>query len=127
MIALADEEYMAGETERTGCVLHVPVLLRETMLALQPAPGKIFLDGTVGGGGHALALLEAGASVIACDQDAEALQEAAGRLAGYSSQVHLVESNFADMAGQLSGLGVKELDGVLLDLGVSSHQVDTAS
>jgi 16S rRNA (cytosine1402-N4)-methyltransferase len=127
MIALADEEYMAGETERIGGCFHVPVLLRETMRALQPAPGKIFLDGTVGGGGHALALLEAGASVIACDQDAEALQEAAGRLAGYSSQVHLVESNFADVAGQLSGLGVKELDGVLLDLGVSSHQVDTAS
>ena len=127
MIALADEEYMVVETERTGGCFHVPVLLRETMRALQPAPGKIFLDGTVGGGGHALALLEAGASVIACDQDAEALQEAAGRLAGYSSQVHLVESNFADVAGQLSGLGVKELDGVLLDLGVSSHQVDTAS
>jgi 16S rRNA (cytosine1402-N4)-methyltransferase len=125
MIALADEEYMAGETERTGGCFHVPVLLRETMWALQPAPGKIFLDGTVGGGGHALALVEAGASVIACDQDAEALQEAAGRLAGHSAQVHLVESNFADMAGQLSGLGVKELDGVLLDLGVSSHQVDT--
>jgi 16S rRNA (cytosine1402-N4)-methyltransferase len=127
MIALADEDYMAGEAERIGGCFHVPVLLRETMRALQPAPGKIFLDGTVGGGGHALALLEAGASVIACDQDAEALQEAAERLAGYSSQVHLVESNFADVAGQLSGLGVKELDGVLLDLGVSSHQVDTAS
>jgi 16S rRNA (cytosine1402-N4)-methyltransferase len=125
MIALANEEYMAGETERTGGCFHVPVLLRETMWALQPAPGKIFLDGTVGGGGHALALLEAGASLIACDQDPEALEEAAGRLAGFSGQVRLVESNFADVAGQLPGLGVKKLDGVLLDLGVSSHQINT--
>ena len=86
---------------------------------------RIFLDGTVGGGGHALALLEAGASVIACDQDPEALEEAARRLAGYADRVRLVESNFADMAGQLARFGVKELDGVLLDLGVSSHQIDT--
>ena len=73
-------------------------------LALQPAAGKIFLDGTVGGGGHALALLEAGASVIACDQDPEALEEAARRLAGYSSQVRFVESNFADVADRLPGV-----------------------
>ncbi len=125
MIALADQEYMEGKTESTGDCFHVPVLLHETLSALQPAPGKIFLDGTVGGGGHALALLKAGASVIACDQDPEALQEAAGRLAGFAGQVRLVESNFADIAGQLPGLGVKELDGVLLDLGVSSHQIDT--
>jgi 16S rRNA (cytosine1402-N4)-methyltransferase len=125
MIALADQEYMESKTESTGDCFHVPVLLHETLSALQPAPGKIFLDGTVGGGGHALALLKAGASVIACDQDPEALQEAAGRLAGFAGQVRLVESNFADIAGQLPGLGVKELDGVLLDLGVSSHQIDT--
>jgi 16S rRNA (cytosine1402-N4)-methyltransferase len=67
MIALVDEEYMSGETESTEDGFHVPVLLSETVSALQPGPGKIFLDGTVGGGGHALALLKAGASVIACD------------------------------------------------------------
>lgn len=105
----------------------MPVLLRETVSALQPAGGKIFLDGTVGGGGHALALLEAGASVIACDQDPEALAEASRRLADYSSQVRFVESNFADVSGQLSRFGVKELDGVVLDLGVSSHQINTPS
>ena len=125
MIALLDEQSMAGETESTGSRFHVPVLLEEIVSALQPAAGKIFLDGTVGGGGHALALLEAGAKVIACDQDPEALEEASKRLARFSSQVRFIESNFADVIGQLSDLGIKELDGILLDLGVSSHQIDT--
>ena len=101
MIALIDEEYMPGETESSGRSFHVPVLLRETVAALQPAAGKIFLDGTVGGGGHALALVEAGARVIACDQDPEALAEASRRLAAYSSQVRFVESNFADLEDRL--------------------------
>jgi len=127
MIALLDEEYMPDETESTGDRFHVPVLLPETVLALQPAEGKIFLDATVGGGGHALALLEAGASVIACDQDPEALKEASRRLASFSGRVRFVESNFADVISQLPEFGVKELDGVLLDLGVSSHQIDTPS
>jgi 16S rRNA (cytosine1402-N4)-methyltransferase len=127
MIALIDEDYMPGETESSGRSFHVPVLLRETVAALQPAAGKIFLDGTVGGGGHTLALLEAGARVIACDQDPEALAEASRRLAGYSSQVRFVEANFADVEERLAELGVKELDGVLLDLGVSSHQLDSPS
>jgi 16S rRNA (cytosine1402-N4)-methyltransferase len=127
MIALINEEYMPGQTESTGDRFHVPVLLRETVSALQPAAGKSFLDATVGGGGHALALLEAGATVIACDQDPEALEESARRLAHYSTQVRFVESNFADVADWLPGFGVAKLDGVLLDLGVSSHQIDTPS
>jgi 16S rRNA (cytosine1402-N4)-methyltransferase len=72
-------------------------------------------------------LLEAGASVIACDQDPEALKEASRRLASFSGRVRFVESNFADVISQLPEFGVKELDGVLLDLGVSSHQIDTPS
>jgi 16S rRNA (cytosine1402-N4)-methyltransferase len=124
MITLIDERYMPGERE-SGSSFHVPVLLRETVSALRPAPGKTFLDGTVGGGGHSLALLEAGASVIACDQDPEALAEASKRLALYSGQVRFVESNFADLTDQLQNVGVTEFDGILLDLGVSSHQLDT--
>jgi 16S rRNA (cytosine1402-N4)-methyltransferase len=127
MIALIDEEYMPGERESTRGCFHVPVLLRETVSALQPAAGKIFLDATVGGGGHALALLEAGAFLIASDQDSDALEEASKRLADYSGQVRFVESNFADVAQRLPEFGVTELDGVLLDLGVSSHQIDTPS
>jgi 16S rRNA (cytosine1402-N4)-methyltransferase len=127
MIALIGEEYMAGETESSGRSFHIPVLLEETISALQPAAGKLFLDGTAGGGGHSLALLKAGASVIACDQDPDALRETARRLADYSDRVRLVESNFADVVEHLTGQEVKKLDGVLLDLGVSSHQIDTPS
>ncbi|MBV8142182.1 MAG: 16S rRNA (cytosine(1402)-N(4))-methyltransferase RsmH [Verrucomicrobia bacterium] len=118
---------MPGDTESTGGCFHRPVLVRETVSALLPAEGKIFLDGTVGGGGHSLALLEAGACVIACDQDPQALQEASKKLAGYSNRVRFVESNFADLADWLPEIGVKELDGIVLDLGVSSHQLDTPS
>ena len=127
MITLIDEKYMPGEGQSAGSRFHVPVLLRETVSALQPAVGKIFLDGTVGGGGHSLALLEAGASVIACDQDPEALAEASRRLAAFSGRVRFVESNFADLTDRLQSFGVTEFDGILLDLGISSHQLDTPS
>jgi len=62
MIALIDEEQMSGEQHRAESSFHLPVLCSKTISSLQPGPGKIFLDGTVGGGGHALALLKAGAS-----------------------------------------------------------------
>src|SRR5258708_36881860 len=106
MIALLDEEYMPDETESTGDRFHVPVLLPETVSALQPAEGKIFLDATVGGGGHAQALLEAGASVIACDQDPEALEEASRRLASFSGRWRVVEANFAEFISQVAAIGL---------------------
>src|ERR1700733_7390278 len=120
MIALVNEEYMSAETENTEDGFHVPVLLSETVSALQPAPGKIFLDGTVGGGGHALALLKAGASVIGCDQDPEALAETARKLEHFSDRVRLVESNFADVIEKAPVFEVNAFDGILLGLGVSS-------
>ena len=127
MIALIEEGQMSAKQQRAGNSFHVPVLLQQTISLLRPGPGKVFLDGTVGGGGHALALLEAGASVIGCDQDPEALQETARRVACFSERIRLVEANFADVAEQFPNYGVHEFDGILLDLGVSSHQLDTPS
>jgi 16S rRNA (cytosine1402-N4)-methyltransferase len=125
MISLINELYMADEVANAGANYHVPVLLEEVVFSLQPAGGKLILDGTTGGGGHTKALLDAGASVIACDQDPEALAEISQWLEGYSDRLRLVESNFADIAERLPALGVQEVDGILLDLGVSSHQLNT--
>jgi len=123
MIAFIDESYMEKEEEHSG--FHQPVLLEETVRALQPAPGKLFFDGTVGGAGHALALLEKGASLIACDQDPDAIAEAARRLSPYRERVRLLPVNFAYALVEFRRLGIEAVDGVLLDLGVSSHQIDT--
>src|SRR6516162_5716439 len=98
MIAFIDESYMEKEEERSG--FHQPVLLEETIRALQPASGKIFFDGTVGGAGHTRALLEKGASVIACDQDPDAISEAAHRLSSYRERVRLLQMNFGDWASK---------------------------
>ncbi len=103
---------------------HESVLLAETVERLAPAPGKIFLDGTIGGGGHAAALLAAGARVVGLDQDAEALEHAARRLAEFGGRFQPVRSNFAEAGEVLDGLGISEIDGALLDLGVSSRHLD---
>jgi 16S rRNA (cytosine1402-N4)-methyltransferase len=98
---------------------HTPVLLKEILEWLDPQPGKTFLDGTAGGGGHTRAFAERGAHVIAVDQDPEALAECARSCAGLP--VTLWRGNFAD----LKLATTVPLDGILLDLGVSSHQLDT--
>ena len=103
---------------------HRPVLLEETVEMLQPLPGRTILDGTLGGGGHSEALLEAGARVIGLDQDPEALESASARLACFGDNFQAVHANFAEADGVLDRLGMDGVDGVLLDLGVSSHQLD---
>jgi 16S rRNA (cytosine1402-N4)-methyltransferase len=123
MIALIDEIQMSEEAESRK--YHVPVMLGEVISSLRPAPGKVILDGTAGGGGHTRALLEAGSSVIACDRDPEALREVSRLLITYPERLQLMESNFADAAERLKEINIYELDGVLLDLGVSSHQLNT--
>lgn len=106
---------------------HVPVMPDEVVALLRPAPGMLFLDGTVGGGGHSERLLEAGAELIGLDQDPEALAEAGQRLARFGSRLRLVEANFRETEGVLDDLGERRgLAGALLDIGVSSHQLDTA-
>lgn len=103
---------------------HRPVLLAEVVAALAPGPGKTIVDGTLGGGGHAAALLAAGARVIGLDQDRDAIAEASARLAAAGRDFRAVRSNFSRIDEVLDELGLAQIDGALLDLGVSSHQLD---
>jgi 16S rRNA (cytosine1402-N4)-methyltransferase len=104
---------------------HEPVLLEETVSALAPAAGKIIVDGTLGGGGHSEALLARGAIVIGIDQDPAALDFAGKRLADFGDRFQAVRGTFASAAALLDGIGIGSINGALLDLGVSSHQLDT--
>ncbi|HEY5522299.1 MAG TPA: 16S rRNA (cytosine(1402)-N(4))-methyltransferase RsmH, partial [Desulfuromonadaceae bacterium] len=106
---------------------HLSVLQDEVIRFLEPADGKIYLDGTLGGGGHAALILEKApeALLIGIDRDQEALAAAGQRLAAYRERIHLLHGDFAGVAGQLNSLGITALDGFILDLGVSSHQLDT--
>ena len=106
---------------------HTSVLLREVMDLLAPAPGKLIVDGTLGGGGHSEALLAAGAEVIGLDQDPEALDYAGSRLARFGGKFHAVHANFSELDDVLDRMEVEQIDGGLLDLGVSSRQLDTAA
>jgi 16S rRNA (cytosine1402-N4)-methyltransferase len=106
---------------------HVPVLGRQVMAFLRPGPGALFLDGTVGGGGHSRMILETGAEIVALDQDPEALAECRRRLAEFGNKVRFVQSNFCDARESVERLEEKRLfTGALLDLGVFSHQLDSA-
>jgi 16S rRNA (cytosine1402-N4)-methyltransferase len=100
------------------------VLLAETVERLAPAPGKVMVDGTLGGGGHAMALLAAGAQVIGLDHDPEALAFAGRRLVEFGDRFRPVRSSFARLGEALASIGVAKIDGLLLDLGVSSRQLD---
>ncbi len=106
---------------------HVPVLADEVTTFLRPRPGTVFLDGTLGGGGHTELLLEAGSRVIALDRDPEALAFAASRLAPHADHLTTLRSNYADTDRALDSLGIDHIDGALIDIGVSSHQLDEAS
>jgi 16S rRNA (cytosine1402-N4)-methyltransferase len=113
--------------QRPDGSFHTPVMAEEIVALLRPAPGMIFLDGTVGGGGHAEKLLQYGAEVIALDQDADAIARCRQRLAAYACRLHLCEANFEEADAVLDQLNIRSLGGALLDLGVSSYQLDTPS
>lgn len=100
---------------------HEPVMLREIVELLQPAPDKVLVDGTFGAGGHSRALLQAGAEVIAVDQDPRTTEHAR-TLA--SSRLRFLTGNFRDLPQLLAEQGVDAVDGILCDLGVSSMQLD---
>lgn len=106
---------------------HEPVMRDEVLSWLVGNKTGVYVDGTIGGGGHALAILEnTRAHLIGIDRDAEAIRAARQRLEPFQSRVTLVKGNFADLASVLGGLGIEKVDGVILDLGVSSHQLDAA-
>jgi 16S rRNA (cytosine1402-N4)-methyltransferase len=102
-------------------------MVEEVMGYLRPEQGGLYLDGTLGGGGHAEALLECGdaATLVATDRDPDALAEAGARLRRFGDRIRLVRASFAD-AVEAAGLGPGSLSGALLDLGVSSYQLDAA-
>ena len=106
---------------------HIPVLLEEALGALNIKPEGVYLDGTAGGGGHSLEIARrlAGGRLVSIDKDPQAVEAASRRLRDYP-QAEVVQGDFADLGDILDALGIGRVDGILLDLGVSSHQVDTA-
>ncbi|MBR0414739.1 MAG: 16S rRNA (cytosine(1402)-N(4))-methyltransferase RsmH [Clostridia bacterium] len=107
---------------------HKSVLLHEAVAALDVKPDGVYLDGTAGGGGHSAAILQKLAEsgrLIAVDQDPDALAILGERFGG-NSNVIIINNNFSHIKNILSDVGIEKVDGILLDIGVSSHQLDTA-
>lgn len=105
-------------------IKHTPVLLKPVLKALLPA--ERIIDGTLGAGGHSLAFLEAGAKeILGLDRDTTALEIARVNLAPFNQRVHLVHASYLEMVEQAHQLGWEQVDGILLDLGLSSMQLDT--
>jgi 16S rRNA (cytosine1402-N4)-methyltransferase len=115
------EERVAG-----GSAPHFPVLLEECLQALDPRAGGVYLDGTFGAGGYSRALLAAGAEVIAIDRDPRAVSAGAALVAESEGRLKLVEGRFGDLDAIARRLGQEKLEGVALDIGVSSMQIDEA-
>ena len=108
---------------------HKSVLLEKSIDALRIKPDGIYVDGTLGGGGHSFEIcrrLSDKGRLIGIDQDGAAIQAASRRLGEFQDRVTIVRSNFCEMRGELGKLGITSVDGVILDLGVSSYQLDTA-
>ncbi len=109
---------------------HTSVLLKESIEALRVRPDGIYVDGTLGGGGHSLEIcsrLSEKGRLIGIDQDAAAIEAATRRLKLFEDRVTIIRANYCDMRRELGKLGITSVDGVILDLGVSSYQLDEAS
>jgi len=106
---------------------HVSIMVREVMDALEPGRGGIFVDCTAGGGGHSFEIasrLPEGSRIICLDRDDEAIEACTKRLEPYSDKFTIVKTNFGGLAAALDLIGVEKIDGIMWDLGVSSHQLD---
>jgi len=118
------------EAASTNNFNHISVLLDETIEALQIKPNGIYVDGTLGGAGHSSEIvkrLDKNGRLIGIDQDADAISAASKRLEEYKDKVTIVRNNYSQIRQILKELNIDKVDGILLDLGVSSFQLDTAS
>ena len=120
---LAPEE---GTEPMEDFVYHRPVLQREVLELVKPKPGLLILDGTCGGGSHTEALLESGADVLALDQDPDAVRYVSEHLAHFGRRIIVRQANFRHADCVLDELGIRSISGALLDLGVSSRQLENA-
>ncbi|MBI1403469.1 MAG: 16S rRNA (cytosine(1402)-N(4))-methyltransferase RsmH [Porphyrobacter sp.] len=103
---------------------HIPVLLGEVIAAIQPRPGMTIVDATFGAGGYSLALLEAGANVHAFDRDPDAIAAGQALVARFDGRLTLHAARFSQMREELAALGIAGVDAVVMDIGVSSMQLD---
>jgi 16S rRNA (cytosine1402-N4)-methyltransferase len=116
---------MNTSADTTPDTTHIPVLLSEVVDALQPRDGGVYVDGTFGAGGYTNALLEAAnCQVWAIDRDPDALARGTTLVARFPDRLHLIAGRFGDMADLLASHGVRNVDGIALDIGVSSMQID---
>lgn len=106
--------------------VHVSVLLDEAIDGLNIKKDGIYIDCTAGGGGHSIEILKAGGRLVCFDRDMDAIRAVKKRLAGYEDRYTAVHANYADFAQELDRLGIDRIDGAIMDLGVSSHQLDEA-
>ena len=106
--------------------VHVSVLLDEAIDGLNIKQDGVYIDCTAGGGGHSIEILRAGGRLVCFDRDMDAIRAVKKRLAGYEDRYTAVHANYADFAAELDVLGIDRIDGAIMDLGVSSHQLDEA-
>ena len=108
---------------------HIPVMPEETVASLKIVPDGIYVDGTAGGGGHSALIaqkLSDGGRLIAIDQDKDAIQAASEKLRNYGDRVTIIRDNYRNIKLILNDLGITKVNGIILDIGVSSHQLDDA-
>src|SRR5216110_1638543 len=121
-LSTAEEE--APEVEEF--IYHRPVLENEVLELLEPKPGSLIVDATCGGGGHTEAFLESGANVLALDRDPDAVQHVSEQLARFGDRLAVRQANFRCALSVLDELGIRTIGGALLDVGVSSRQLENA-
>lgn len=116
-----------GGGQASGTFSHVSVMLWECIEGLDIKSGGVYVDGTAGGGGHSFEIASRldGGRLISIDRDSDAIAACGKRLSAFGDSVTLVHDNYRNLEAILQGLGINKIDGMLLDLGVSSHQIDT--